>query len=222
VVNGAAMAAGTTITLTAAQLAQTSFVAGTAGANDDLSVTASDGLAFSSHGEFHVKVNRAPVLTTHPPIVAATAAQSFAATSLFAATDADNDPLTYYVLDNTTDPSSGHFVVNGAVMAAGSVTTLTAAQFAQTSFVAGAAGANDDLLVTATMASLSPPCELHVKVNRAPVLTAPAATVVATAGQSIAASNLFAPTDADNDPLTIISSTTPPTPAAATSWSMAR
>jgi len=64
-------------------------VAGTAGANDDLSVTASDGFAFSSHAELHVKVNRAPVLTTPSTTVAATAAQSFAASNLFAATDAD-------------------------------------------------------------------------------------------------------------------------------------
>lgn len=60
-------------------------------------------------------VNHAPVLTIPLANVAATAGQTIAASSLFSATDADGDALTYYILDNTTAAYSGHFVVNGVV-----------------------------------------------------------------------------------------------------------
>jgi hypothetical protein len=53
--------------------------------------------------------------------------------------------LTYYFFDNTTN--SGHFEVNGAVKPGGVAFSLTAAQLAQTVFVAGPAGSSDDLNV---------------------------------------------------------------------------
>ena len=34
-------------------------------------------------------------------------------------TDADNDAMTYFLYDATPDASSGHFVVNGTAVAAG-------------------------------------------------------------------------------------------------------
>jgi len=83
-------------------------------------------------------------------------------------------------------------VVNGTVMASGIVATLTAAQFAQTIFVAGAAGANDDLLVTAYDGlAFSNHAELHVKANQVPVLTAPAASVSVVESHSVTAASLF-------------------------------
>ena len=54
--------------------------------------------------------------------------------SLFSATDADNNELSYYIYDSTADANSGHFVINGTVMAAGVTHTLTAAQLAQATF----------------------------------------------------------------------------------------
>ena len=48
-------AAGTTFAVTAAQLAQTTFTAGTA-TSDDLFVNVWDGSAFSGPKEFHVNV----------------------------------------------------------------------------------------------------------------------------------------------------------------------
>ena len=62
--------------------------------------------------------NHAPVLTVPSANVSATAGQSIAASSLFGATDADGDALTYYLYDNTPDANSGHFVVNGVVVTA--------------------------------------------------------------------------------------------------------
>jgi hypothetical protein len=211
VVNGTVVSGGTIYAVTAAQLAQTSFVAGTAGASDDLMLTAYDGKDFSNHVEIHVNVaaasNHAPVLTAPSANVAATAGQTLAAASLFSGTDADGDTLTYYIFNNTQNVNSGHFSVNGTVVPNGTIYAVTSAQLAQTSFVAGTAGASDDLMLTAYDGkAFSNHAEIHVNVsavtNHAPVLTAPSANVSATAGQSIAASSLFSGTDADGDALT--------------------
>ena len=45
--------------------------------------------------------------------------------------------------------SSGHFVVNGTVVPAQTAYTVTAAQLAQTTYVAGSNGTSDDLYVKA-------------------------------------------------------------------------
>ncbi len=152
VVNGQAMANGTVFALNAAQLAQTTFVAGTSGASDNLLVMAYDGHDYSGNTSFnHLSVN---VPVNHPPVVnipnanvTATAGQTFAASSLFSATDLDGDTLTYFLYDNTPAATSGHFEVNGSAVAAQTVVALSAAQIAQTTFVSGAAGSSDDLEV---------------------------------------------------------------------------
>jgi hypothetical protein len=110
VVDGTVVSGGTIYAVTAAQLAQTSFVAGTAGASDDLMLTAYDGKDFSNHVEIHVNIaaasNHAPVLTAPSANVAATAGQTLAAASLFSGTDADGDALTYYIFNNTQNANS--------------------------------------------------------------------------------------------------------------------
>ena len=73
----------------------------------------------------------------------------FAASSLFSVTDADHDALTYFIYDWSPAANSGHFEVNGAVQPAQTVIGLTASDLAHTSFVAGTAGAVDDLGVMA-------------------------------------------------------------------------
>jgi Cadherin-like/Cadherin domain/RTX calcium-binding nonapeptide repeat (4 copies) len=169
VVNGTVMPAGPTFSVSAAQLAQTTFVAGAAGTSDDLFMQVSDGQAFSSVGEFHVNVgNHAPVLTVAD--VSATAGQSLQAASLFSATDADGDALTYYFADVSLAANSGHFVVNGTAMPAGPTFSVSAAQLAQTTFVAGAAGTSDDLFMQVSDGqAFSSVGEFHVNVgNRAP------------------------------------------------------
>ena len=209
-VNGVVQSAGVFHAFAASQLAQTTFVAGAKGITDDLYVLAYDGTAFSGldYTAFHVSVapNRAPVLTVPATSVSAIAGQTIAASSLFSATDADNDALAYYIIDNTTAADSGHFVVNGVVQSAGVFHAFAASQLAQTTFVAGAKGITDDLYVLAyygTALGLDYTA-FHVGVapNRAPVLTLPATNVSATAGQTIAAASLFGATDADNDALT--------------------
>jgi streptogramin lyase len=154
-VNGQVVPAQNAYQVTQAQLAQTTFVAGASGTSADLFVIASDGQAFSNSGnwtEFHVNVaaNQAPVLTVASSNVTASAGQMLPASSLFSATDADNDPLTYTLYDATTAANSGHFMVNGQVVPAQNAYQVTQAQLAQTTFVAGASGTSADLFVIAS------------------------------------------------------------------------
>ena len=81
------------------------------------------------------------------PIVEATAGQTLQMSTLFSATDADNDTLAYLFYD--TAPGGGHFEVNGVTQAANQIFGVTAAELAQTTFVP-AANASDDLLVGAS------------------------------------------------------------------------
>jgi hypothetical protein len=212
VVNGTVVPAGNPYAVTAAQLAQTTFVAGAAGTSDDVYAIAFDGQAYSGNGilsEFHVNVaNHAPVLTVPSANVSASAGQSFSASSLFSASDADGDTLSYYIYDATTAANSGHFVVNGTVVPAGNPYAVTAAQLAQTTFVAGAAGTSDDLYAIAfdghAYSNNGILSEFHVNVagpNHAPILTVPSSNVSASAGQSFSASSLFSASDADGDAL---------------------
>src|SRR5205807_2287417 len=85
VVNGVAQAAGTIITVTAAQLAQTSYQSGSGA--DQLYVQASDGTLWSGWQGFVAiaPVDHAPVVTA--PNVTLIHNQSIAAASLFTASD---------------------------------------------------------------------------------------------------------------------------------------
>ncbi len=187
VVNGTIEPANQVIDVSAAQLAQTTFQSGPI--SDFLGVRAFDGFEWSDWTFFYVNaLDHAPVATA--PNVTAARGQSFAASSLFTATDADSDPITkYQFADGTADPASGYFVVNGTVEPANQVIDVSAAGLALTSFQSGSG--SDSLGVRAfdgfawgnwTFFNVSAP------VNHAPVATAPNAT--ATHGQSFAASSL--------------------------------
>ena len=201
-VNGAVQPANTTFAVSAAQLAQTSFTAG-AGVSDDLFVNVYDGFAFSGPLEFHVNVppNQAPVAIA--PDFLALSGRVISASSLFLASDADNNTLTYFFFDNTADAGSGHFTVNGAAQPANTTFAVSQAQLAQTTFTAGST-ASDDLFVNVyDGTSFSGPQEFHVLVvppNQAPRAAAP--DHPAARGQTISASSLFLASDADNDTLT--------------------
>jgi endoglucanase len=144
--------------------------------------------------------------SNHAPTVAAsgqtaTRGQVINASSLFSASDADGDNLLYFFYDNTLDPASGHFTVNGMVQAAGMTFAVTAAQLTQTTFTAGTA-ASDDLFVNAWDGSaFSGPKEFHVNVpaNQAPTVTA--SDISAARGDILSASSLFSASDADGDHL---------------------
>ena len=90
---------------------------------------------------------------------------------MFSATDADYDPLTFYLFDNTAAAGSGYFLVNGMVVPANTPYAISVPQLAQTAFVVGAAGTSDDLFVQASDGTLSTGwVEFHINViNGAPV-----------------------------------------------------
>src|SRR5207248_1352698 len=81
--------------------------------------------------------------------VTASAGQVYQFSTLFAGNDADGDPLTYYLYDANASANSGHWVVNGTIVPAQTIYQVTAAQLAQTTFLAGAAGTTDGIYVEA-------------------------------------------------------------------------
>ena len=125
--------------------------------------------------------------------------QVFSASDLFTANDANEDPLLYFFYDNSADPASGHFTVNGVVQAAGTTFAVSAAQLATTTFTAGQV--SDDLFVNAWDGiAFSGPKEFHVNVmDNAPTVTAP--NQMAMSGEVFNASTLFTANDADGDSL---------------------
>ena len=215
VINGAAVPAQTIYQLTAAQLAQATFVAGAGGAADDIHVQAYDGTAYSGwnasvHVAVHGAVNHAP--TVNLPAGAnftTNAAQSINVSSLFSGSDINGDALTYYLYDANTAANSGHFMLNGMAVPAQTIYQLTAAQLAQATFVTGAAGIADDIYVQAYdgKAYSGWNTSVHVTaagaVNNAPTVNLLAgANVTANASQSINVSSLFSGNDLDGDSLT--------------------
>jgi hypothetical protein len=137
VVNGVTQPSNTEIDLTPAQLRQAYYVSGTG--SEQLMVGAFDGTLWSGWQTVSVKVaaanEKAPVVTASS--LTTLAGQTFAASSLFSTSDSNGDAMVTYALNDVT--GSGHFVVNGVVQASNTEIDLTAAQLAQTTFVAGSA-----------------------------------------------------------------------------------
>ena len=136
-------------------------------------------------------------------------AKSWQVSSLFSATDAENDTLTYYLYDSNTAANSGHFVINGNIVPAQTIYQLSAAQLAQTTFVAGAAGISDKIYVQAydghSYSGWNTYVNLNVAgTNAAPTVTTPAGANVnaSSAAQVFQLSSLFAGSDAEDDALT--------------------
>ncbi len=144
VLNGTQLGQGARFDVDAAQLAGLTFVAGAEGVADDLSMQLSDGYALSALGALHINVNHAPVLTVPANDISANAGQPLQVSSLFSASDADGDALTYYFQDGTLAANSGYFVLNGTPQAQGAGFSVNAAQLAGLTFVAGAVGFPDD------------------------------------------------------------------------------
>ena len=210
VVNGAAQAAGTVINVTAAQLAQTSFLTGSG--TDSLQVRAFDGLTWTAADNaawapFLVTppINHAPVVTTTPKTSAG--GQTLTLSSLFSVSDPDNDTITKYQLwDGTRDPNSGHFAINGQTQSAGTIIDVSAAQLAQTTFVTGTVAdslqirAFDGALWSAADTASWAPFTVSPPANRPPVVTT--STVAALHGRVLPLSSLFQVSDPDSDPIT--------------------
>ncbi len=198
VVNGQAQGALQTIEVTSAQLAQTTFQSGAI--TDHLYVRVFDGTDWSGWRDFFLTglPNRAPQIAVGP-LAAGTKGQMFAASTLFTASDADTgdtiQKLQFW--DDTGDPRSGHFVVNGQAQGALQTIEVTAGQLAQTTFQSGAA--TDHLYVRAfdgTDWSGWRDFFLTGVANHAPQI-AVGPVAASSKGQVFAASALFTASDAD-------------------------
>jgi hypothetical protein len=146
VVNGVAQGANVAIDVIAAQLPNTTFQSGFG--SSDLWVRANDGTMWGAWTEFHVNapLDHGPVATAAD--YTATHGQNISASSLFSVTDADHDPIAAYQFwDSTTDPSSGHWAVNGVARGANVAIDVSAAQLPSTTFQSGSG--SDDLWVRA-------------------------------------------------------------------------
>jgi hypothetical protein len=137
-----------------------------------------------------------PVITAAVSNVNATASEVFAASSLFSAST-DLPIITYEVEDESAGSSQGFWVLNGQVLPNGQLTTLTAAQLSELSFVAGAASTpvTDTLEVAASNAAglgllttFSVTASAHAS-TAAPTVTA--ANVQQAPDLTLAASSLF-------------------------------
>jgi hypothetical protein len=145
--------------------------------------------------------NHAPAVTAAD--LSATKGQAVIASSLFTASDGDNDTITaYQFYDNTPGGTSGHFVINGVIQPAYNPIDVSATQLAQTTFQPGVSG-SDDLWVRAYDGiDWSAWKEFHVTVppNHAPSVAA--SDVHSTKDQLLAAASLFSVADTDHDAIT--------------------
>ena len=200
VLNGVAQPTRTVIDLTPDHLADLSFqsLSGTA----RLYVRASDGQQWSDWQGFNVAapVNHAPdaiVAAGHQ--VTAAKGSAGALSSLFQFSDPDaGDTLQHVqVWDDTSDPASGHFVINGVAQSAGHPIDLTLAQVAQTVFQTAAAGSTDDVYVRVSDGTAWSDWRwIHLRApDHAP--TVGVQDLTATKGQSYAATSLFTASDPD-------------------------
>jgi hypothetical protein len=196
VVNGVVQATNVEIDLTAAQLAQTTYVAGSGA--DQISIRASDGTLWSA---WQTATVTAPI--DQVPAVSGTTQytlrnQITAASSLFSATDPDGDAIATYALKDPT--GYGYFVVNGVTQPSNTETDLTAAQLRQTYYVSGTG--SEQLMIRAFDGTLWSGWQtVSIKVaaanEKAPVVTGSSLTTLA--GQTFAASSLFAASDSNGD-----------------------
>src|SRR5439155_1507767 len=114
-------------------------------------------------------VDQAPVVTASTTTL--THNLSVAALTLLTANDPDGEPIITYALKART--GNGHFGVNGVVQATNVEIELTAAQLAQSTYVAGSG--SDQISMRASDGKLWSPWQaITVTVDQAPVVTVPA------------------------------------------------
>jgi hypothetical protein len=195
--NGVAQGTSQEIDVTAAQLSQLSYQSG-AGA-DTLWMRANDGTQWSNWSNSFTVTGQAD---TAPTVVVSNVSaghgQSFAASSLFTARDADGDTISKYAFWDAGS-GDGHFVLNGVAQDVGQEIDVTAAQLSQLSYQSGSG--TDTLWVRANdgtqWSGWSNSFTVTGQADAAPTVTG--SNVTAAHGQSFAASSLFTASDADGD-----------------------
>jgi hypothetical protein len=197
-VNGVVQAINAEIDVSASQLAQVSYRAGSGA--DTVWVRANDGFVWSAWSSgFSVSpwIQTAPVVTVFNR--AAAHGQSFAASSLFAAGDGDGDPLVTYGFWNT-GAGGGHFVLNGVAQGTNREIDVAASQLAHLSYQTGTGA--DTLWVRANDGTLWSPWSNSFTVTAPPdsgPMVLGGSAVLAKGQSSVAASTLFTAFDSDGD-----------------------
>ena len=138
------------------QQAQTGTSATFTPSENDEGATVSVSASYTDQfGDTHaVTSNTTNTVLEAPPTVTAaninaSPNETFAASSLFSASDPDNTPiLDYQVIDTSSGASSGFWVLGNVVLPANQAMTVSAAQLSQLTFVAGSppSGAVPDVL----------------------------------------------------------------------------
>jgi hypothetical protein len=165
---GVTQGAATIIDVTTAQLSTTSYLAGPA--TDQLYVRANDGTLWSAWQPFTAGPT-APVVTA--PNLLTVPGQTFAASSLFTASDPDGDTLTKYDFYDAT--GNGHFTLGGVAQPAATIIDVTAAQLATTSYLSGSG--TDQLYVRANDGSAWSPWQAFTATGEAPAIINAGATL---------------------------------------------
>jgi hypothetical protein len=195
-VNGVAQGTNRQIIVSAAQLSQVSYQAGSA--PDMLWVQANDGYVW---GVWSSPFTLSPWVPVTVLKVTATHGQSFAASSLFTASDPDGDTITQYDFWDT-GTGGGHFVLNGTALGANQDNYVTAAQLMQATYQSGSGA--DTLWVRANDGTQWSPWSnsftVTAPVDRGPVVTPASSNTSATHNQSFAASPLSTYSDPFSDP----------------------
>lgn len=203
--NGVTQAAGSFFLVDRSQLSQVSFVAGSPGSVDHLTINGFDGTDWGTGVSLDVSVaaNHAPTLSSSN--VSVTTGHAASVSSLFSVNDADGDPMaTYGFMDGNGSASSGHFVFNGVTQAAGSYFLVSGAQLSQVSYVAGTPGSVDHVTINAFDGTDWGPgtsLDITTAANHAPVLASTDVSVGS--GRAVAASGLFSVSDADGDAMSV-------------------
>ncbi|HEX5957081.1 MAG TPA: hypothetical protein VFY92_00305, partial [Hyphomicrobiaceae bacterium] len=204
-VNGVQQGAAQAIAVTAEDLADAEYVGGASGGTEQVWVRASDGLEWGAWKSWNMTTalhlpNDVPVVTAAGSTVLL--GQSVAASSLFAVTDADSDPITQYEFFDST-AGNGHFSVDGVQAGVNVAIPVTAAQLAATQFTAGSTIGSDLVWVRAhdgqdwsSWKSWYVNSWPHAA-NAAPVISA--ANDGLLRGEALAAAELFSTSDADGD-----------------------
>jgi Ca2+-binding RTX toxin-like protein len=207
VLDGVEQAAGAGIAVTADQLANLHYVAGSATATERVWARVSDGTTWSAWTPWII--TSAPHLTNEAPMVVATDGTvglntAAAVAGLFSVSDADGDvPTKYEFWDD--GQGGGRFVLDGVGQAAGTSIAVNAEQLAGLDYVgAGAMGSERvwarawDGQVWSAWKSWNMLSSDHAT-NAAPVTQATNVTLLL--GESAAVADLFITTDPDGDPI---------------------
>ena len=201
--DGNRLTARTGINLTAAEYGRLNYVGGPGG-SETVYIQASDGNSWSGWVSTSVTSQS---ISGNPPTITANASsssveigQSVAVSSLFTATDDNNNIVEYIVYDGGS--GVGHFELDGNQLAARTNVTLTAAEYARLNYV-GTANGRERLWVRASDgAGLSGWASTSMTssgpVNNPPTVTSNGNTSIVE-GNTVALSSLFTATDDNNN-----------------------